>query len=64
MRKDNLKVLGPGAQITGPFAAKPRTREMSRESLDWLKVDFFRTELELGHASACRRKGHANATST
>ena len=40
----------PGATIAGPAAARARRRRSARRaSIDWLKTNFFKTELELGH---------------
>lgn len=55
VRDDYLKVLGPGAHVAGPMAAALRAGAMSGEAVDWLKENFFRTELELGH---CLRLPH------
>lgn len=44
-----MKALGPGALVAGQLAEAIRSRAMSADSLAWLKVNFFRTELELGH---------------
>jgi integrase len=46
---DYQNVLGPGATIAGPSAAAVRNHELSESALSWLKTNFFRTELELGH---------------
>jgi len=57
IREDYLKVLGPGAQLAGPLAATLRVGAMPRESIDWLKANFFRTELELGHCLRLPQEG-------
>ena len=57
IRDDYLKVLGPGARLAGPLAATLRAGAMPRESIDWLKVNFFRTELELGHCLRLPQEG-------
>ncbi|MBN9359869.1 tyrosine-type recombinase/integrase, partial [Devosia sp.] len=49
VREDYMKVLGPGAVVAGSLAEALRTRAMPEDSLAWLKANFFRTELELGH---------------
>jgi integrase len=49
VREDYMKVLGPGAIVAGSLAEAIRTRTMPEDSLAWLKTNFFRTELELGH---------------
>jgi integrase len=46
---DYQAVLAPQATIAGPSASAVRNRELSSETVDWLKSNFFRTELELGH---------------
>ncbi len=46
---DYQAVLAPHATIAGPSASAVRNRELSPENVDWLKNNFFRTELELGH---------------
>jgi len=46
---DYRSVLGPDAAIAGPSASAVRNRELTPETVDWLKDNFFRTELELGH---------------
>lgn len=46
---DYQSVLGPDATIAGPSASAVRNHELPPESVDWLKANFFRTELELGH---------------
>lgn len=41
-------VLAPGANIAGPAPAELRSGSLSDISVDWLKTNFFKTELELG----------------
>ena len=55
VRDDYLKVLGPNARLAGPLAPTLLAGAMPQESIDWLKTNFFRTELELGH---CLRLPH------
>src|SRR3954453_23933689 len=57
VREDYQKVLGPGALIAGPLAATLRARAMPPDSLAWLKANFFRTELELGHCLRLPEEG-------
>jgi len=47
--KDYQAVLGPGALIAGPGAEALRNQALPRAAIDWLKCNFFKTELELGH---------------
>ncbi|MER8467277.1 tyrosine-type recombinase/integrase [Mesorhizobium sp. M1396] len=57
VREDYMKVLGPGALIAGPLAETLRSRAMPEDSLAWLKSNFFRTELELGHCLRLPEEG-------
>jgi site-specific recombinase XerD len=47
--RDYQSVLGPGAPIAGPGAEAVRAGTLSNSAVDWLKSNFFKTELELGH---------------
>jgi hypothetical protein len=62
--RDYQAVLGPGAVLAGPSAEILRSGGLSPDAVDWLKTNFFKTELELGTACAYRRRDHASATST
>ena len=55
--KDYLAVLGPGATIAGPFAETLRAGELPAASVDWLKSNFFKTELELGRCLRLPQEG-------
>lgn len=46
---DYRSVLSEDATIAGPSSAVVRNRELGPGAVDWLKDNFFRTELELGH---------------
>jgi integrase len=46
--RDYKAVLGPGATIAGPAADELRNGTLPDTSIDWLKTNFFKTELELG----------------
>jgi site-specific recombinase XerD len=46
---DYRAVLGRDATIAGPSATAVRNRELSAENVEWIKNNFFETELELGH---------------
>jgi integrase len=46
--RDYRAVLGPGATIAGPAAEELRNGALPDASVDWLKTNFFKTELELG----------------
>jgi integrase len=47
--RDYQAVLGPGAVIAGPGAEALHVGALPSSSIDWLKTNFFKTELELGH---------------
>ena len=47
--RDYRSVLGPGAVIAGRGAEAVLTGKLSTKAVHWLKTNFFKTELELGH---------------
>ena len=47
--RDYRSVLGPGEMIAGPGAEAIRAGKLSCSAIDWLKTNFIKTELELGH---------------
>lgn len=47
--RDYKSVLAPGAVVAGPGAEALRAGKLSAEAVDWLKLNFLKTELELGH---------------
>ena len=47
--RDYRSVLEPGAVIAGAGAEGIRAGELSAEAVDWLRSNFLKTELELGH---------------
>ena len=55
--KDYQAVLGPGATIAGPCAEALRAGTLSPATIDWLKSNFFKTELELGHCLRLPQEG-------
>src|SRR4029077_2972279 len=55
--EDDQRVLGPGAVLAGPIAAELRAGTLPRESIEWLKAIFFKTELELGHSLRLPHEG-------
>lgn len=55
--KEYQAVLGPGATIAGPFADILRAGKLSAEAVDWLKTNFFKTELELGRCLRLPQEG-------
>jgi integrase len=55
--RDYQAVLGPGATIAGPAAQELRTGALPPSAVDWLKSNFFKTELELGHCLRLPQEG-------
>jgi integrase len=55
--KDYQAVLGPGATVAGPYAETLRTGELSASAVEWLKTNFFKTELELGRCLRLPQEG-------
>jgi len=47
--RDYQSVLGPGTTLAGPAAETLRSGAFDASTLEWLKTNFFKTELELGH---------------
>ena len=47
--RDYQAVLAPGAVIAGPAALDLKSGVLPDEAVHWLKANFFKTELELGH---------------
>jgi integrase len=47
--RDYQAVLGPGATLAGPAAEGLRHGTLPDSAVEWLKTNFFKTELELGH---------------
>ncbi len=55
--KDYQTVLGPGATIAGPYAETLRSGTLPASAVDWLKSNFIKTELELGHCLRLPQEG-------
>jgi integrase len=55
--RDYHAVLGPGATLAGPAAQELRDGRLSSSAVDWLKTNFFKTELELGHCLRLPQEG-------
>ncbi len=55
--RDYHAVLRPGALIAGPLAETIRTGAVPAATIDWLKANFFKTELELGHCLRLPQEG-------
>jgi hypothetical protein len=55
--EDYQAVLGPGAAIAGPIAEQLRSGELPEADVEWLKSNFFKTELELGRCLRLPQEG-------
>lgn len=55
--KDYQAVLAPGATIAGPCADVLCNNTLSQDAVNWLKTNFFKTELELGHCLRLPEEG-------
>lgn len=47
--RDYRSVLEPGALIAGAGAEAIRSGDLGSDAIDWLRTNFLKTELELGH---------------
>lgn len=54
---DYQAVLQPGAVIAGPLADTLRSGQLDQDALDWLKTNFYKTELELGRCLRLPQEG-------
>lgn len=54
---DYQAVLQPGAVIAGPIAETLRSGQLDQDALDWLKTNFYKTELELGRCLRLPQEG-------
>lgn len=57
VRRDYEAILGPGAAIAGPLAETLRSGKLPDSDVAWLKTNFFKTELELGHCLRLPQEG-------
>lgn len=54
---DYQAVLQPGAVLAGPQAAAIRSGELTADAVNWLKTNFYKTELELGRCLRLPQEG-------
>jgi hypothetical protein len=54
---DCQSVVQPGAVIAGPLADTLRAGQLGQDAPDWLKTNFYKTELELGHCLRLPQEG-------
>ncbi len=50
MLADYQSVLKPGAIIAGPHAEAIRAGHVDEDAIDWMRTNFYKTELELGRS--------------
>ena len=55
--RDYQEVLGPGAELAGPLAVTLRSGELPASDVEWIKNNFFKTELELGRCLRLPQEG-------
>jgi hypothetical protein len=55
--RDYQSVLAPGSVIAGPGADLLRSGALPKSAVDWLKCNFLKTELELGHCLRLPQEG-------
>jgi integrase len=49
LKEQYERVIANGGRIAGPAAEALLNNEISQDTVNWLKSNFFKTELELGH---------------
>ncbi len=62
--QDYKSILTPGATIAGPATLDLKSGSLPDVAVHWLKTNFLKTELELGHCLRLPQEGRASATST
>lgn len=55
--EDYRKVLEPGATVAGPLSETLRAGKLPDAEVEWLKANFFKTELELGRCLRLPQEG-------
>jgi integrase len=49
LKEQYERVIADGGRVAGPAAEALLNNELGQDTVDWLKSNFFKTELELGH---------------
>jgi hypothetical protein len=57
VRADYQAVLEPGAVIAGPIADTLRAGRLGQDALDWLRTNFYKTELEFSRCLRLPQEG-------
>ncbi len=61
LREQYEKVIAAGGRVVGPAAEALLASQFDQGTLDWLKTNYFKTELELGHSLRLDRLIRARA---
>ncbi|WP_327321189.1 tyrosine-type recombinase/integrase [Streptomyces sp. NBC_01210] len=57
LKEQYQKVIAAGGRIAGPATEELLSRKIGEDTLNWLKTNFFKTELELGHCLRASAEG-------
>ncbi|GAA1080485.1 hypothetical protein [Nocardiopsis metallicus] len=57
LKEQYERVIAAGGQVAGPAAEALLTGQLDTETVDWLKTNFFKTELALGHCLRAPAEG-------
>jgi hypothetical protein len=57
VREEYERVLSEGGMAAGPAAEELLSRDLDAADIDWLKTNFFKTELELGRCVRLPQEG-------
>ncbi|ONK14321.1 Tyrosine recombinase XerD [Streptomyces sp. MP131-18] len=57
LKQQYEKVIAAGGRIAGPAAEELLSSRIGEDTLNWLKTNFFKTELELGHCLRAPAEG-------
>lgn len=57
VREQYEQIIAAGARIAGPAAEALVGHQLDAATIDWLKTNFFKTELELGHCLRLPQEG-------
>jgi hypothetical protein len=49
LKQQYERVIAAGGRLAGPAAEALLADRLDEDTIDWLKTNFFKTELELGH---------------
>ncbi|MGO9158735.1 tyrosine-type recombinase/integrase [Mycobacterium sp.] len=49
LKEQYEKIIAAGGRVAGPAAEALLSNQLDQDTVNWLKTNFFKTELELGH---------------